>query len=42
MDKEYLEKLLLDEGVRPVVGRAGAVGGSLRDGLSQNAANPDL
>lgn len=41
VDKEYLEKLLLDEGFRPVAGRAGAVGGSLRDSLSRNAANPD-
>lgn len=40
MDKEYLEKLLLDEGFRPFAGRAGAVGGSLRDSLSGNAAKP--
>lgn len=43
MDKEYLEKLLLDEGLTPVAGRAGAAGGSSRGAsLSRNAANPDL
>lgn len=42
VDKEYLEKLLLDEGFRLMASRAGAVGGSSRDSLSWNAANPDL
>lgn len=46
VDKEYLEKLLLDEGLRPVVAsRAGAVqtpGGCLRHSLSRNAPATDL
>jgi hypothetical protein len=30
VDKEYLEKLLLDEGLRPVAGRAGGSGWELK------------